>query len=71
MAAGRLYSIARALAVEVGYFYEGLQTGGSLVPSPSQRMLLDLVRNFLNIRDPGHREASGHLEKPLADEGWT
>ena len=46
VAAGRLYGIARALGVEAGYFFEGLQSGGGLVPSPSQRMLLDLARNF-------------------------
>jgi transcriptional regulator with XRE-family HTH domain len=67
VAAGRLYSIAQALGVEVSYFYEGLQTGGSLVPSPSQRMLLDLARNFLNIPDPSHREAVAALARRLAE----
>ena len=67
VAAGRLYSIARALGVEVSYFYEGLQTGGNLVPSPSQRMLLDLARNFLNIPDPSHREAVAALARALAE----
>jgi transcriptional regulator with XRE-family HTH domain len=67
VAAGRLYSIAQALAVEVSYFYEGLQTGGGLVPSPSQRMLLDLARNFLNIPDPSHREAVAALARALAE----
>jgi transcriptional regulator with XRE-family HTH domain len=67
VAAGRLYSIARALGVEVGYFYEGAQLGGSVVPSPSQRMLLDLVRNFLNIPDPRHREAVATLARALAE----
>jgi transcriptional regulator with XRE-family HTH domain len=67
VAAGRLYSIARALGVEVSYLYEGLQTGGSLVPSPSQRMLLDLARNFLNIPDPSHREAVAALARALAE----
>jgi len=67
VAAGRLYGIARALAVEPGYFYEGLLTGGGLVPSPSQRMLLDLVRNFLNIPDPSHREAVAALARALAE----
>src|SRR5262245_22524992 len=57
VAAGRLYHIAQALGVEVGYFYEGLQIGSGFVPSPSpsQRMLLDLVRNVLNIPNAGHR----------------
>jgi transcriptional regulator with XRE-family HTH domain len=67
VAAGRLYEVARALGVEVGYFYEGLQTGGSLVPSLSQRMLLDLAGNFLNIPDPSHREAVAALARALAE----
>src|SRR5688572_22363967 len=54
VAAGRLYSIARVLGIEVSYFYEGLKTGRNLTLSPSQRMLLDLARNFLNIPDPRH-----------------
>jgi transcriptional regulator with XRE-family HTH domain len=68
VAAGRLYSIARALGVEVSYFYEGLQTGGGVVPSPSQRMLLDLARNFLNIPNAGHREAVAKLARALAED---
>jgi transcriptional regulator with XRE-family HTH domain len=67
VAAGRLCSIAQALGVEVGYFYEGLQTGGGFAPSASQRMLLDLARNFLNIPDPKHREAVAKLARALAE----
>jgi transcriptional regulator with XRE-family HTH domain len=67
VAAGRLYSIARALDVDIGYFYEGLHIGGGLVPSPSQRMLLDLTRNLLNIPDPRHREALATLARALAE----
>jgi len=67
VAAGRLYSIARALGVEVGYFYEGLQIGGGFAPTPGQRMLLDLARNFLNILDPRHREAVATLARALAE----
>jgi hypothetical protein len=67
VAAGRLCGIAGALGVEVGYFYEGVQSGGGLVPSPSQRMLLDLARNFLNIPDPKHREAVAKLARALAE----
>src|ERR671911_2309467 len=65
IAAGRLSSIARALGVEVGYFYEGMQIGGGFAPSPSQRMLLDLARNFLNIPDPRHRDAVATLARAL------
>jgi len=67
VAAGRLYSIARALGVEVSYFYEGLHTALGFIPSPSQRMLLDLARNFLNIPDPSHRQAVVALARALAE----
>ena len=67
VAAGRLYEVARVLGVEPGYFYEGVQSGGGVVPSPSQRMLLDLARSFLNIPDPKHREAVAKLARALAE----
>ncbi len=67
VAAGRLYSIAQALGVEIGYFYEGLQTGGGLVPPPSRRGLLDLARNFLHIPNPRHREAVAAFARALAE----
>jgi transcriptional regulator with XRE-family HTH domain len=56
VAAGRLYGLAQALGVEVGYFFEELESSAAMLP-PQQRMLLDLVRNYLNISDPRHREA--------------
>jgi transcriptional regulator with XRE-family HTH domain len=67
VAAGRLYRIAQALAVDVSYFYEGLRIGGDFAPSPSRRMLLDLTRNFLNIPKPRHREAVAMLARALAE----
>jgi transcriptional regulator with XRE-family HTH domain len=67
VAAGRLYSIAQALGVEIGYFYEGLQVGGGFVPPPSRRMLLDLARNFLNIPNPRHRDAVATFARALAE----
>jgi transcriptional regulator with XRE-family HTH domain len=67
VAAGRLYTIAQALGVEVGYFFEGLQTAGRFVPSPQQRMLLDLAHNYLNIPVREHREAIVALTRTLAD----
>jgi transcriptional regulator with XRE-family HTH domain len=66
VAAGRLYRIAQALGVEVSYFYEGLQTADRVVPSPQQRMLLDLARNYLNIADPEHQKAIVALARALA-----
>ena len=67
VAAGRLYSIARALGVDVSYFYEGVQSCRGLVPSASQRMVLDLARNFLNM-DPKHREAVAKFARALAED---
>jgi transcriptional regulator with XRE-family HTH domain len=66
VAAGRLYSIARALGVEVSYFYDGLKDGRSFSLSRSQRMLLELARDFLNIPEPSRREAIATLARALA-----
>ena len=67
VAAGRLYSIAQALGVEVSYFFEGIETADRFVPSPQQRMLLDLARNYLNIRAPEHQKAIVALTRALAE----
>jgi transcriptional regulator with XRE-family HTH domain len=67
VAAGRLYTIAQALGVEVSYFYEGIETPDRFVPSPQQRMLLDLARNYLNIPVREHREAIVALARALAE----
>jgi transcriptional regulator with XRE-family HTH domain len=67
VSAGRLYSIAQALGVEVSYFFEGLQTAGRFVPSARQRMLLELARNFLSIPVPEHRTAIVVLARALAE----
>ncbi len=70
IAAGRLYQVAQALGVEVGFFFEGLgNTGaGSLSPSPQQRMLLELARNFIAIPNRRHQDAICHLARALTDE---
>ena len=65
--AGRLHGMARALRVEVGYFFEGLESADLFVPSSQQRMLLDLARNYLDIPVPEHREAIVALARALAE----
>jgi transcriptional regulator with XRE-family HTH domain len=65
--AGRLYWIAEALGVEVSYFFKGLQTADGFVPSPQQRMLLDLTHDFLNVPVREHRQAIVALARALAD----
>ena len=65
IAAGRLYSIAQALGVEVSYFYEGLQTADRFLPSPQQQMLLDDQRRRARQRalsaHPLSRYPTGHV----------
>lgn len=69
IAAGRLYHVARALGVEVSFFFEGL--GGdeqAFRPTPQQRMLLELARNFISVSNRRHQEAICMLARALADE---
>ncbi|WP_191057841.1 helix-turn-helix domain-containing protein [Geminicoccus harenae] len=68
IAAGRLYQVAQALGVEVGFFFEGLTGVGNLSPSPQQRMLLELARNFIAIPNRRHQEAICNLARVLTDE---
>jgi transcriptional regulator with XRE-family HTH domain len=57
IAAGRLHQIARALGVDVGYFFEGVETERDFRPNPQQRMLLELARNFVAMPSRKHQEA--------------
>jgi transcriptional regulator with XRE-family HTH domain len=67
VAAGRLYRVAQGLGVEVGYFFEGLETESRFVPSPQQLMLLDLTGNYVNIPLRKHREAIVAVARALAE----
>jgi transcriptional regulator with XRE-family HTH domain len=67
IAAGRLYVIAQALGVDIGYFFDGLQRATSSAPTPQQRVFLDLARNFRNIRTRRHQEAICTLTRILAN----
>jgi transcriptional regulator with XRE-family HTH domain len=66
ISAGRLWKVAQVLGVKVSYFFEGLKTEGRVVPSPQQRMLLDLTRNYVNIPVRKHQEAIVTLARVLA-----
>ena len=78
IAAGRLYTIAQVLGVDVGYFFEGLASAPASEPSPQQRVFLDLARNFRSIRARKHQEAICLLTRILAglenasevDDAW-
>mgnify|MGYP006307297473 FL=1 len=68
IAAGRLYSVARALGVEVGFFFEGLDDAEPFRPTPQQRMLLELARNFISLSNRRHQEAICALARTLAED---
>lgn len=71
ISAGRLYQIAQALGVEIGYFFEDAEPGGERKAQatemlPQQRMLLELARNFANIGNRKHQDAICSLARVLA-----
>ena len=67
IAAGRLHAIAQALGVEVSYFFEGMDGSDGFKPTPQQRMLLELARNFINMPSRKHQEAICALARALAN----
>jgi transcriptional regulator with XRE-family HTH domain len=68
IAAGRLYNVARALGVEVGFFFEGLDDAEPFQPTAQQRMLLELARNFISLSNRRHQEAICMLTRVLAED---
>ena len=69
IAAGRLSSIAQALGVEVGYFFEGMSRDSRRPSSatPQQRLLLELARSFMALPSRKHQEAICNLARVLAN----
>jgi transcriptional regulator with XRE-family HTH domain len=67
VAAGRLYTIARVLGVDVGYFFEGIGDEGDFKPTPQQRMLLELARNFVAVSNRRQQEALCSLTRALVN----
>ena len=66
VASGRLYNIAQALGVDVGYFFEGLHSEKPKA-APQQRPSLELARSFLSIPRRKHQEALCSLTRALSD----
>jgi len=67
VAAGRLYNIAQALGVDIGYFFEGPYSDQAFRATPQQRMMLELTRNFIDISTRKHQEAVCSLARALTD----
>jgi len=66
VSAERLFEIARALSAPITYFYEGVGEEGPRQSTPHQRMLLQIARNFAEIRNEKHQEAVSQLARALA-----
>jgi transcriptional regulator with XRE-family HTH domain len=66
VSAGRLFEIARALSVPVGYFYEGLGEEGGRPETPRERLMLEIARNFAAITDERQQDAVSTLARVLA-----
>ena len=67
VSAGRLFEIARALSAPITYFYEGIGEEGPRQITPHQRMLLEIARNFAEIRNEKHQEAVSQLARALGE----
>jgi transcriptional regulator with XRE-family HTH domain len=73
ISAGRLYQIARALGVDISYFFEDVDADRGGAPTrgqelmPQQRMLLELARNFAAIKHRKHQEAICHLARVMSE----
>ncbi|MBL6082601.1 helix-turn-helix domain-containing protein [Belnapia sp. T18] len=68
ISAGRLFSVAQALAVDPAWFFEGISEHGETQEvAPRQRMCLELVRNFALIKDEKHQEAISNMARSMAN----
>jgi hypothetical protein len=70
VSASRLYELARVCEVAVAYFFEGLKdhhAAGALPHGGYNRTSIDLVRNFIALKDDGLRGAVSGLLKALRE----
>ena len=65
---GRLHAMARALGVDIGYFYEGLGSGEPARPTARQQRMIELTRSFA-VLPRRQQEVLAELARALADAG--
>ncbi len=68
ISAGRLVTIAQALNISVGYFFEDTPETTTFESDANQRLCMELMRDFLQIKDRAKQEAVRHLVKSLIQE---
>ncbi len=67
ISAGRLFTVAKALAGEPGWFFENRsEQGATEEMAPSQRLNLELMRNFALIKDEKQQDALSAMARLLA-----
>jgi transcriptional regulator with XRE-family HTH domain len=64
ISAGRLHALARALGVDIGYFYEGLGSGEPTRPTARQRQMIELARSSA-VLPRRQQEALAELARAL------
>ena len=64
---GRLYEIAQALDVDIGYFFERAGSDDASRPTQQQRRLLEFMRYFMAIPNRRHQEEIVSLARALAE----
>jgi transcriptional regulator with XRE-family HTH domain len=69
IAASRLYALAAVLGVDVGAFFEGLETPDAIGHIAEQRQVVDLARNFRQIATQAHRQLVLRMAAALAGVG--
>jgi transcriptional regulator with XRE-family HTH domain len=67
VSAGRLYRIAQALDVDVGYFFEGLGMDDAPRRTQQQQLMLELACSFIAIPIRKHKEGIVQLARDLAE----
>lgn len=67
VSAGRLYQISQELSVEVGYFFEGIdtETPQEMPHGGRNRPTIELAKNFSEIDNPSVRAAVSNLVRTL------
>jgi len=67
LSAARLFDVANSLGVDVGFFFEGLDKGRAPSWEARQRLLLELVRNFVSLPNRRSQELICALVRSLVD----
>lgn len=66
--AGLLHQFARELAVDVGYFFKGLEESDSDEQGRPRTRTLELVRHFMSVRSVRQKEALVALSRAMAQQ---